>query len=74
VVDPTGAGDSFAGGMMGYIAKTGDTKLETLKRALTYGTVIASINVEGFSLERFQKTVLRDVDERYEKFRQMMMF
>ncbi len=56
VVDPTGAGDSFAGGMMGYLAANDlDASPDAMKTALAYGTVTASFNVEGFSLERFQQ-------------------
>ncbi len=72
VKDPTGAGDSFAGGMMGHIAKTDDASMLTLKRAMLYGAVVASINVEGFSLERFKSTSLKDVEARYERFRNML--
>ena len=74
VKDPTGAGDSFAGGMMGHLARVGDTSPAELKRAIAYGTVVASINVEGFSLERFKVTSFADVEKRYEQFRRMMAF
>jgi len=74
VTDPTGAGDSFAGGMMGYLAKTRGTDVDALKRALTYGAVVASINVEGFSLDRFKEATAAEVEERYEQFRNMMTF
>ncbi len=50
VVDPTGAGDTFAGGMIGYIAKSGKTDSSTLKKAMAYGTVMASFNVQDFSM------------------------
>src|SRR4030065_2930429 len=52
VVDPTGAGDSFAGGMMGYLAEQGNFEPETLKEALAYGTVAASFTAEDFSRDR----------------------
>jgi len=74
LTDPTGAGDSFAGGMMGTLAAGGGTGTDDLKRALTYGAVVASINVEGFSLDRFKATVRDDVEARYERFRSMMTF
>ena len=74
VSDPTGAGDSFAGGMMGYLADAGDATVTELKRALIYGTVVASINVEGFSLERFKAITHDDIEKRYEQFRNMMTF
>ena len=74
VSDPTGAGDSFAGGMMGYLAQVNDTSTAELRRALLYGTVVASINVEGFSLERFKQITHDDIERRYEQFRRMMTF
>ncbi|MEE9404369.1 MAG: PfkB family carbohydrate kinase, partial [Algisphaera sp.] len=52
VVDPTGAGDTFGGGMMGYLAQTGDLSLAGLKQAMAAGTVVASYNIEKFSLDR----------------------
>ena len=76
VVDPTGAGDSFAGGMMGHLAAanvTGAPSLEQLKRALAYGTVVASFNIEAFSLERLTQLSRADLDERFEAFRTMLV-
>jgi sugar/nucleoside kinase (ribokinase family) len=65
VSDPTGAGDSFAGGFLGYLASIGDTSEETIRKAIIYGTVIASFNVEDFSLNR-QRTLTRsEIDERF---------
>ena len=72
VVDPTGAGDSFAGGMMGHLAAVDDPSLTQLKRAMIYGAVVASINVEGFSLDRFKSATHDDVEKRYEQFRNML--
>ena len=74
VVDPTGAGDSFAGGFMGYLASVGKTDMASLKTALAYGTVVASMNVEDFSLRRFQRTERAEIDQRLEKYRSMMSF
>ncbi|WP_435022403.1 PfkB family carbohydrate kinase [Tundrisphaera sp. TA3] len=74
VVDPTGAGDSFAGGFMGYLASTGRTDAEALKTAMAYGTVVASLNVEDFSLRRFQRTDKAEIDRRLGEYRQMMSF
>jgi sugar/nucleoside kinase (ribokinase family) len=73
VVDPTGAGDSFAGGMMGYIATQDKHDDETLKRSLAYGTLVASFNVEDFSLERMQRIEMGDLDERLETYRRMLL-
>jgi sugar/nucleoside kinase (ribokinase family) len=68
VVDPTGAGDSFAGGMMGYLASVGRSGFSDLKRAMAYGTIAASFNVEDFSLERFQQITRDDIEKRLEDF------
>lgn len=75
VVDPTGAGDSFAGGMMGHLAGEGSTghqpdpgAFATVHRALAHGTVIASFNIESFSLERLQKLTTDEIDKRYDEF------
>ena len=74
VVDPTGAGDSFAGGMMGSIAAENDHSFAALQRALGRGTVIASYNVESFTLERLQSLTAKDVVERLEEFRRICRF
>jgi sugar/nucleoside kinase (ribokinase family) len=74
VVDPTGAGDSFAGGFMGYLASEGKTDPAALKTAMAYGTVVASFTVEDFSLRRFQRTERAEVDRRLEAYRAMMSF
>ena len=66
--DPTGAGDSFAGGVMGWLASQGSTHYEDLKRGLIYGSVVASFNVEDFTLRRFRQISRKDIDERYEEF------
>jgi len=74
VVDPTGAGDSFAGGMMGYLASQGNFEPKTLKEALAYGTLVASFNVEDFSLERMKKIDRSDIDKRMQQYKQMLSF
>jgi len=74
VVDPTGAGDSFAGGMMGYLAEQGRFDLKTLKEALAYGTLAASFNVEDFSLDRMRQIERADIDRRMEEYRKMLSF
>ena len=74
VVDPTGAGDSFAGGLMGYLAAAKSIDFKGFKKALAYATVTASFNVEGFSLERYLKITREDIDQRYEDFRRMVAF
>jgi len=72
VVDPTGAGDSFAGGMMGYLATQPNFDGPTLRRALAYGTVTASFNVEDFSLNRFEEITRADIDARFKQYQAML--
>jgi sugar/nucleoside kinase (ribokinase family) len=74
VIDPTGAGDSFAGGMMGYLAAQGNFDPKTLKEALAYGTVAASFTVEDFSLDRLKAIERTDIDRRLAEYRQMLSF
>jgi sugar/nucleoside kinase (ribokinase family) len=74
VVDPTGAGDSFAGGMMGYLAEQGNFEPRTLKEAMAYGIVVASFAVEDFSLDRLQKIDRHALDRRMAEYRRMMSF
>jgi sugar/nucleoside kinase (ribokinase family) len=71
VNDPTGAGDSFAGGFLGYLASQDDAADATLRRAMTYGSVLASFNVEGFGTERVSRLTRDEIDARFEEFRQM---
>jgi cytidine kinase len=74
VVDPTGAGDSFAGGMMGYLAEQGDFEPKTLKEAMAYGTLTASFTVEGFSLDGLRKIQREDLDRRMVEYKRMLTF
>jgi len=74
VVDPTGAGDSFAGGMMGYLAEQGNFEPKTLKEAMAYGILVASFTVEDFSLDRLKKIERADLDRRMEEYRKMLSF
>jgi sugar/nucleoside kinase (ribokinase family) len=74
VVDPTGAGDSFAGGMMGYLSERDNFDPDTLKTAMAYGILVASFNVEGFGLERLTEIKREDIDARMEEYRQMLSF
>jgi sugar/nucleoside kinase (ribokinase family) len=71
VKDPTGAGDSFAGGFMGYIASQGEINREVLKRALFYGGVMGSFAVERFGTERLQHLTREQIDERFQVFREL---
>lgn len=71
VRDPTGAGDSFAGGFMGYLASQEEINREVLKRALFYGGVMGSFAVERFGTERLQGLTRDEIDERFEIFREL---
>ncbi len=74
VRDPTGAGDSFAGGMMGYLADVGVVTPADMRRAIAYGTVIASFNVEDFGVRRTAALTRDEVEARLEEFRAMLAF
>lgn len=67
VVDPTGAGDTFAGGLMGYLTKTKKVNLKTLKQALIYATTLSSFNVEGFAMEKTAPLTMAQVNARMRK-------
>lgn len=74
VIDPTGAGDSFAGGFMGYLAQTGKTDFETLKTAVAYGTVVASFTIADFSLDGLTSTDRTKIDKRLMQLRNISEF
>ena len=74
VVDPTGAGDSFAGGFLGYLASQGEGAASDegeLRRAMTYGSTLASFNVEEFGTERVSRLTREEIDERFDEFRRI---
>jgi sugar/nucleoside kinase (ribokinase family) len=72
--DPTGAGDSFAGGFIGYLAKTGDLSESNIRRAIIVGSTMASFNVEDFSLDRMKRLKHKEIVERFEEFRRFSEF
>ncbi len=74
VVDPTGAGDSFAGGFMGYLTSIGNFDKTTIKNAIIYGTVTASFNVESFSVNRLKKISIDDIVTRKEVLEKSILF
>jgi len=74
VKDPTGAGDSFAGGLMGYIAQTGKTDFATLKSAVAYGTVVASFTIADFSLNGLTSIDKTDIKNRFGTLRKLTSF
>ncbi len=74
VKDPTGAGDSFAGGFMGYLAQRGRTDFGTLKTAVAYGTVLASFAIADFSLDGLTCIDRENIDKRLQKLRNITQF
>jgi sugar/nucleoside kinase (ribokinase family) len=74
VFDPTGAGDTFAGGFMGYLASTEDTSFENMKRAVIYGSAMASFCVEKFGTDRLLEIAQSDIDKRVKVFNDLSSF
>ena len=74
VVDPTGAGDSFVGGMMGYLASAKGSVDQNIRRAMVYGSVVASFCCEGFGLQRTTKTTRRDIEKRVRELERLTRF
>ncbi|MYA78514.1 MAG: sugar kinase [Gemmatimonadetes bacterium] len=72
VVDPTGAGDTFAGGFMGYLARSGEMGVGALKRAMVHGSVMASFNVEDFSVRRLESLTQDEITDRHDRFMEMI--
>ena len=74
VKDPTGAGDTFAGGFMGHLASTGSLSDDNLRQAIIFGSVMASFNVEEFSLNRLRRLTRMDIESRYREFKRLTYF
>jgi len=74
VFDPTGAGDSFAGGFIGYLEKTNDISFENMKRAVIYGSAMASFCVEKFGTQKLEEITEKDLTERIQKFINLSQF
>ena len=74
VTDPTGAGDTFAGGMMGYLASTGDTSYENLKKSIIFGSAMASFCVEEFAINRLKSLTADEISQRVQAFRDLVHF
>jgi sugar/nucleoside kinase (ribokinase family) len=74
VFDPTGAGDTFAGGFLGYIAKSGDISFDNMKRAIIYGSAMASFCCEKFGTERLKELTMDEINERIEQFVSLVQF
>jgi len=74
VRDPTGAGDTFAGGFLGYLTATGNRSSEAMKQAMIFGSVMASFTVESFSLDRLRILDYKEVQERFREFKRLTHF
>ena len=74
VVDPTGAGDSFAGGFVGYLASKNSVTEDTLRKAIIYGSAIASFNVQDFSFDHLRDLTLQEIEKRFKEFRSLTKF
>ena len=74
VLDPTGAGDTFAGGFLGFLSKSKKLDLATFKKAMVYGSVMASYNVQGFDLKVLNKLNKKLIDKRYREFEKLAAF
>lgn len=74
IKDPTGCGDSFGGGLIGYIAKTKDRSEPNLRKAIIYGSVLASHNAEDFSLNQLKKIEINDIEKRFGKMKEIREF
>ncbi len=74
IFDPTGAGDCFAGGLMGYLAKSDDLTEANIRKAIIFGSAMASFNVEAFSLERLKELSEDEINERYGEFKRLTHF
>lgn len=74
VMDPTGAGDTFAGGFMGYLASTDDISFENMKRAVVYGSALASFTVQEFGTDKIKAVTDKELDNRIDDFKALMSF
>ena len=74
IKDPTGCGDCFGGGFIGYLAKVQEITDKSMRRAVIYGSAIASFNAEDFSLENLKRINSDDVEKRFHEFREMKEF
>ena len=74
VIDPTGAGDTYAGAAMGYIAREDSIDIGTIKSAVVYGGIVASYTVQDFSLERLKSLTMEDIEKRCKLFRNITTF
>jgi sugar/nucleoside kinase (ribokinase family) len=74
VVDPTGAGDSFAGGFLGYLDKTASFSRPNIRKAAVYGSVLASFAIEDFGIDRFKTLRPEEIEARFRSFKRLVSF
>lgn len=74
VADPTGAGDCFAGGFMGYLASVGDTTESSIRKAMIYGSIIASFNIEDFTINRHKTVTTDEIESRFQELQEIAKF
>ena len=74
LVDPTGCGDCFAGALMGFLAKEGRVSEDLMRKAIIYGSVVASLNAEGMGLEKLRGITLDDINKRFNEFKEIVRF
>jgi len=74
VKDPTGCGDTFGGGFTGYLEKTKDISEKNMRKAIIYGSALASFNAEGFGMDRLKEVTKKDIEERFEEFKKLREF
>jgi ribokinase len=74
VLEPTGAGDSYAGALMGWLAKNGKVTEPKLRKAMIYGAIVASFTVEGVGLSRLKSITLKDIEDRYSEMKKITYF
>ncbi len=74
VVDPTGAGDAFAGGFLGYLDKVKSFDQEAIRKAAVYGSVMASFVIEDFGIDRFKSLSPSEIEERYNTLKKLVSF
>lgn len=74
VLDPTGSGDCFGGALIGYLAKTMDFSERNIRKAMVYASAVASFNAEGFSVEKVKRITMKEVEKRYNEFKEFVRF
>ncbi len=74
IIDPTGCGDCFGGAFSGYLSKTKDISEKSMRKAIIYGSVVASFNAEGFGVENLKKITMKDIEARYKQMKEIREF